>query len=164
MKSNYPLIFIFAIVTLFFTFKASAQPPQIDEDERQRWINELRNYKHDFITKELDLNKDQQRDFFAEYDQMEDKLNALNADTRELEQRALDDPDASDVELEATARAIFELKSEESKIELEYFEKFKEILNPKQLVRLKNTERKFTQQLVQHHRRLRHPDGPRRKQ
>lgn len=144
--------------------RSTAQPPQLDDEGRQKWMTELRNYKHEFMTKELDLSKEQQRDFFAEYDCMEDRLNSLNIDTRELEQRTLSNPEASEVELEATARALFNLKSEESKIELEYFDKFKNILTPKQLIRLKNTERKFTQQLVQHHRRLRNADGQRKKQ
>lgn len=164
MRSNASYIIILAVLISVGVIRSAAQPPQLDKDGRQRWMEELRNYKHEFMVKELDLSKEQQNEFFTEYDSMEDKLNSLNADTRELEQRVLADPDASDVELEATARALFDLKSEESKIELEYFEKFKNILTPKQLVRLKNTERKFTQQLVQHHRRLRKADDQRKKQ
>ncbi len=143
----------------------SAQPPQsTDEAGRQKWMTELRNFKHDFMIKELDIPADKQKEFFSAYDSMEDEISDLNAQTRSLEQKVLSDPDASDVELEAAARAQFELKSQESKIELEYYEKFKNILSPKQLIRIKNTERKFTQQLMQHHRRLRAGDGQRRKQ
>lgn len=145
--------------------RVSAQPPQpIDEDGRQKWMAELRNYKHDFLIKELDIPSDKQKEFFSEYDSMEDRINELNAQTRNLEQKVISDPDASDVEVEAAARAQFELKGEENKIELEYYEKFKEILTPKQLIRIKNAERKFTQQLMQHHRRLRGNDGPRKRQ
>lgn len=144
---------------------AAAQPPQInDEEGRQKWMAELRNYKHEFLAKELDLSADTQKEFFAEYDAMEDKINELNSQTRNLEQKVLSDPNASDVETEAAARAQFELKSEESKIELEYYDKFKDILTPKQLIRIKNAERKFTQQLVQHHRRLRGNEGARKRQ
>ena len=163
MKPSVRHLYFLAVIISISVVRADAQPPQLDDEGRQRWMTEIRNYKHDFFTKELELSEDQQRDFFAEYDQMEDRINKLNSETRELEEKTIDNPDASDVELEATARALFEIKGEESKIELEYFEKFKNILQPKQLVLIKNTERKFTQQLVQHHRRLRNTESKRRR-
>ncbi|MBP2690964.1 MAG: hypothetical protein J6B44_03980 [Muribaculaceae bacterium] len=163
MKPSLRHLYFLAVIISISVVRADAQPPQLDDEGRQRWMTEIRNYKHDFFTKELELSEDQQRDFFAEYDQMEDRINKLNSETRELEEKTIDNPDASDVELEATARALFEIKGEESKIELEYFEKFKNILQPKQLVLIKNTERKFTQQLVQHHRRLRSTESKRRR-
>lgn len=163
MKPSLRHLYFLAVIISISVVRADAQPPQLDDEGRQRWMTEIRNYKHDFFTKELELSEDQQRDFFAEYDQMEDRINKLNSETRELEEKTIDNPDASDVELEATARALFEIKGEESKIELEYFEKFKNILQPKQLVLIKNTERKFTQQLVQHHRRLRNTESKRRR-
>lgn len=163
MKPSLRHLYFLAVIISISVVRADAQPPQLDDEGRQRWMTEIRNYKHDFFTKELELSEDQQRDFFAEYDQMEDRINKLNSETRELEEKTIDNPDASDLELEATARALFEIKGEESKIELEYFEKFKNILQPKQLVLIKNTERKFTQQLVQHHRRLRSTESKRRR-
>ena len=163
MKPSLRHLYFLAVIISISVVRADAQPPQLDDEGRQRWMTEIRNYKHDFFTKELELSEDQQRDFFAEYDQMEDRINKLNSETRELEENTIDNPDASDVELEATARALFEIKGEESKIELEYFEKFKNILQPKQLILIKNTERKFTQQLVQHHRRLRNTESKRRR-
>ncbi len=140
-----------------------AQQSQPDEPDRQKWMTEMRNFKHDFLAKDLDLSKEQQQEFFASYDEMEDRINRLNAETRDLEQRVLADDDATDVELDAAARAVYQLKNEESKIELEYFDQFKKILRPQQLIRLKNAERKFTQQLMNHHRRLKNNDGGRRK-
>ena len=74
--------------------------------------------------------------------------------SRELERRTIDTPDASDTELEAAAQAVFDLKQKEGRIEAEYFEKFKEILTPRQLLKLKSAERKFAQYLMRHHRRL----------
>lgn len=136
---------------------------QADEADRLRWIREVRNYKHDFLARELELTEQQQKQFYTDYDAMEDRILEVNNSTRDLEQKVLDNPKASEVEQEAAARAIFELKSEEGKIELEYFEKFKETLAPAQLLRLKNAERRFTQQLMQHHRRLRKADAARKR-
>lgn len=122
--------------------------------DRQRWLGEMRNLKHEFIARDLDLSKDQQREFFPIYDSMEDEIAKLNSDTREAENRTAADADASDLALENTARTVFEQKRAEGQIEMTYFEKFKEILTPRQLLQLKNAERKFTQQLVSRHRRL----------
>lgn len=157
------LSFIFFVLAVSSLSPVYAQPSQPDESDRQKWMTEMRNFKHDFLAKDLDLSKEQQQDFFAAYDEMEDRINRLNAETRELEQSVLSDDNASDVELDAAARAVYQLKNEESKIELEYFDQFKKILQPKQLIRLKNAERKFTQQLMIHHRRLKNGEGGRRK-
>ncbi len=94
---------------------------------------------------------------------MEERIEKLNSDTRDLVQRTISDPAASDVELDAAARAVYQLKNEESNIELEYFDHFKKILQPRQLILLKNAERKFTRQLMIQHRRLKNADPERRK-
>lgn len=147
MKARLSLIFIMALCAATAMF--SQQP--LSSQDREKWLSEMRNYKHEFLTRELKLTPTQQQEFFPVYDQMEDELNQISTETRELEQKVNGNDDASDTECEACARAVFEQKSREGAIELQYFEKFKEILTPKQLLRLKNTERKFTQQLVKHH-------------
>lgn len=133
-----------------------AAQDRLSDSDRQRWPSELRTYKHDYLVKELDLTKDQQREFFPLYDKMEDEVERISSETRALEAKA-DNKDASDLEIENAARTVFEQKRAEGQIEMTYFEKFKEILSPRQLLRLKNAERKFTQQLVKHHRRMRSP-------
>ncbi|MDE6301424.1 MAG: hypothetical protein K2M19_06875 [Muribaculaceae bacterium] len=147
--------FLTSIVLLMVCSAASAQAPApVKQQDRARWIQEIRTYKHDFIAKELSLTKEQQRKFFPVYDQMEDEIERINMETRELESKA-DQPDASELELENAARTIFEQKRAEGQIEMTYFEKFKEILTPQQLIKMKNAERRFTQNLVNSHRRTR---------
>lgn len=146
-----------AALLLATAIPASAQQSQNqlpDPENREKYINEVRRYKHDFMAKDLDLSREQQREFFPVYDAMEDELMKVNDETRELERNTDANADATDTELEAAAQAIFSQKQREGEIELEYFDKFRKILNNRQLLRLKNTERKFTQQLVRHHRRL----------
>ena len=86
---------------------------------------------------------------------MDSKIMQINYETRELERSINEDKNASDTEIEAAAAAVFNQKEREGKIENEYFEKFKEVLTPRQLLRLKSAEKKFTQRLVRHHKRLR---------
>ncbi len=142
-----------ACLMLMIPLKASAQ--QMDESRRDKIFNELRSYKHDVIAKELSLSKEQQKEFFAVYDEMDDKLMQISAETRDLERKVSDDKNASDTEIEAAAAAVYSQKEREAKIEMEYYDRFKEILSPRQLLRLKGAEKTFTQQLVKHHRRLR---------
>lgn len=158
---NRALSFILFAVAVSVAAVSYAQQP--DENDRQKWISEVRNYKHEFLAKELDLTKSQQNDFFAAYDEMEDRIEKLNSETRDLVQQTVSNPEATDVELDAASRAIYQLKNEEGNIELEYFDRFKKILQPRQLIQLKNAERKFTQQLMIHHRRLKKANNDRRK-
>ena len=132
---------------------AVAQNQQLNNEDRDRYINEIRTYKHDFLTRDLNLSREQQREFFALYDEMDEKLQQLNNETRDLERQAESNSEASATELEAAARAVFEQTAKEGNIELEYFDKFAKVLTPRQLLKLKTSEKKFTQTLVRQHRR-----------
>lgn len=139
---------------LCYSVQAIAQMPVTDAD-RQRWLAEIRQYKHEFLIKELELTDEQQGSFFQLYDQMEDEIEQLNSQTRALQQQVEANDQATDLEVTNAARTIFELKRAEGQIEMTYFDRFAKILTPRQLLNLKAAERKFTQHLVNHHRRQR---------
>ena len=84
-----------------------------------------------------------------------DELERIYRETRNLESRTLRNDKSSDTECEAAARAVFEQKKNEAEIELQYFDKFKEILTPQQLLRLRSAERTFVQHVVNAHNRRR---------
>lgn len=128
--------------------------PHSPAPDRERFMAELKPYQHRFLAKDLNLTNEQARDFMAEYDKMNEALEQVAEETRALEKNTLENDKATDTELEAAAQAVFELKQKEARIELEYFEKFKEILSPRQLLQLKSSERRFTQSLIKHHRRM----------
>ena len=140
---------------------AKALAQQLNEDDRNRYVNQIRAYKHDFLAKELGLSKAQQDAFFELYDAMEDRTMDLGGEVRDLERKA-SAAGASDEEMAAAAIALYSQKMREGEIEMEYYEKFKETLTPAQLVALKSAERKFTQELMRQHRRLRGEKGARR--
>ena len=140
---------------------AKALAQQLNEDDRNRYVNQIRAYKHDFLAKELGLSKAQQDAFFELYDAMEDRTIDLGGEVRDLEKKA-SAAGASDEEMAAAAIALYSQKMREGAIEIEYYEKFKETLTPAQLVALKSAERKFTQELMRQHRRLRGEKGARR--
>lgn len=119
--------------------------------DRKEWFAKMRQHKHDFLTKELNLTKDQEAKFFAVYDAMEDELHKVNRDTRKLEKQVADNKAATDVEYDAASKAIIELKKKEAAIELKYFDKLKATISSKQLFLLKKAERKFTKNIMKEH-------------
>lgn len=149
------LRFQFLIVAFLLALTALAQQQPLNEADRSRVFSEMKTYKHRFLAKELKLDQEQQDKFFPVYDQMDEQLMQIASETRDLERAVNDNAEATDTEIEAAAAAVFSQKEKEGRIENEYFDKFKEILTPRQLLRLKSAEKKFTQKLVrQHHRRI----------
>ncbi len=116
-------------------------------------MKEVRNYKYEFFTKELELTKEQQSAFFPLYEEMEKELFNANKEAKDIEKKIAGDTSANDTEYEAAALAITKVSQKEGEIEMKYFEKFEKILNKKQLFLLKRAESKFTQQMLNHHRK-----------
>ena len=95
---------------MLFTSGAAAQQP-LNEAERDRVFSEIRAYKHKLIAKELDLDNEQEKLFFPVYDKMDDQLQQIGAETRDLERNVLENVEASDTEVEAAAAAIYSQNS-----------------------------------------------------
>ncbi len=131
---------------------AQQQPENLDVE---KVLAEIRPYKHDFFIKKLKLTKEQASEYLPLYDQMEDELMNINQEIRKLERTVLENPSATDEEIEAAARATFEQKQREAQTEMAYFEKFSNILTPRQLLQIKSVEKQFTQRLARTHRKMR---------
>lgn len=142
------------IVAMLLAVPGYAQDkPNID---RKEWFKELRQYKHKFLAKELELTKEQEEKFFPMYDEMDDAVWKVNREARGLE-RKIDKTQGkvSDLEYEKAAEAMYEAKGKEAAVEKQYFAKFKTVLSPKQLFKLKQAERKFMDKLMKEHSRAR---------
>lgn len=148
------LIVLTVLLTAFATAGAqNNRRGSMTDEQRQRALSEMRTYKHNMLVRELDLSKSQQAKFFDVYDQMDDELMTIADETRELTRRTLADADATDTEIAAASRAMFEQKKREAEVELKYYEKFEEILTPRQLLGLKTAERKIAMQMASYHAR-----------
>lgn len=151
MKRNYIIILILAFLAQFSTVNAQKAASKGD---RQKWFKEMREYKHSFLAKELELTEKQQEEFFPLYDAMESETHKANKDVRQIEKDLSDKGNnVTDSEYEKAAEALFKLKSKEADIEMSYFEKFKNVLTKKQLFQLKGAEWKFTRKIMNHHKR-----------
>ncbi len=133
---------------------ASWAAPQ-NRGEREQWMTEMRQYKRIYLTKELELTREQQTKFYPLYEEMEDQEAKINDDARSMERRVADLPNASDLEYEKATEAMFDAAVRSAQLEREYMDKFKEILSSKQLFRLKAVERQFNREIMRQHHRLR---------
>lgn len=141
-----------ALIILLITPVLSAQNDKGASDKgRQRWFKEMRQYKHDFLVKELDMTQEQQDRFFPLYDKMESEKHAIDKQTRQLERDIIAKGEqATDLEYEKAAEAAYELDGKKNAIEMRYFKEYKSILSKKQLFKLKCAERKFTRNIMLH--------------
>ncbi|MCM1110683.1 MAG: hypothetical protein NC336_05710 [Clostridium sp.] len=141
------------LLMLLFAPAASAQSDGHGKGDRQRWMKEMRQYKMEYLTRQLELTDDQRQEFSTLYQQMDTEIDNANRDTRrmvrDVEKKG---SSATALEQEKAAEAMFELKGKEGEIEMKYFPKFKKILKPAQLLKLKKAEQDFTRELMKHNR------------
>lgn len=124
-------------------------------DDREQWMTEMRQYKRIYMTKELELSREQQTKFYPLYEEMEDAVAKVTDESRAMERRVAEMDSPSDLEYEKATEAMFDADVRSAQIEREYMDKFKTILSKKQLFRLKAVERQFTREMMRQHQRLR---------
>lgn len=152
------LTLIFAILVAFSVQTIVAQPQcpppggPHDPEKREQWFKEMRQKKHEFLIKELDLAPSQQEQFFAVYDRMETELMKLGEATRQTEMEVAKKSDPTEADYDRATNELFELKGREYQIEKEAKEKLSKILTKRQLFKLKGAERKFVRALMKNHR------------
>lgn len=153
MKRKNILLLLIAAIIFAMPGYATDNKKNID---RKEWFKELRQYKHSFLAKELDLTKEQEAKFFPMYDEMDDAMFKVNREARVMEKKITKSSEkVSDLEYEKAAEAMYEVKGKEAAIEKQYFTKFKTVLTPKQLFELKQAERRFTDKLMKEHSKAR---------
>ncbi len=147
------IISILALIAI--ALPVVAQKPA-DDAEREQWFKEVREYKHQFLAKELQLSKEQQKKFFTIYDEMEDENTRIANDAKREEEAVVAKGEkATDADYERASEVLYDQKVKEGEVEKTYMKKFQNVLSKKQLFQLKGAERKFTRDLMKHHRRLR---------
>lgn len=148
------LILIVTIVfsTLSYVSEISAHPQEPTARQREQWFTEMRRYKADFIAKELELTEDQKEKFVPLYEEMDERMAKVGEEARKMEKSVNKKGEkATNEDYEKAAELLYNSKSREAAIEMEYYDKFKLILTKKQLFNLKGAERKFTRQLMDNH-------------
>lgn len=148
------------LIALLFTLLSASSvfaDNQKPRSERKQWMKEMRQFKHEFLIKELELTSEQQPQFFEVYDRMNEEIHALEKQTRQMERNIREKGnDVTDLEYEKAAEACCELPGKRNAITMRYFNEYKNILTKKQLFLLNCAERKFTNTIM-HHRKNQAP-------
>lgn len=129
------------ILIIVATLTANAQ-------DRSKWVNEMLEAKHQMLIEEVGLTPTQQEQFMPLYEAMEKEIYTTNRDARTLAASVEKKKAPSDSEYKQAAEALSRVKVREGEIEAKYFEKFSKILSKRQLFLLKQTENKFTRNML----------------
>lgn len=141
---------IVSFFVLLCTFVAFSTTAQDKSSQRRQWMNEMKKAKVEFMIQELDITSEQKEKFVELYNAFENELHKLRHDTRALEKSVSSKKEASDLELTKVSEAMFEFKSKEGEITNRYYDKFKQILTPRQLFEFQKAEAKWMKQLMKH--------------
>lgn len=142
------LLFLLFIPALLCNAQGPGQKPS--KAQTDRWFNEMRAYKTEFIAKSLELTPEQKEKFVPVYNAMNSELDKIARETRNLERSVSKNDHPSDLEYEKATEALFELRSREGDIDRKYYPQLREILSKKQLFKLKSAERRFGRHLMKH--------------
>lgn len=132
----------------------NAETPDNKPQQENKWMNEVRNFKHSFLIKETEMTEEQSKEFIPLYTEMENKIYQANRDARKMEQDiSRSQQEISEDEYLATATALSQVKAKEAEIENHYFTLFSNILSKKQLFLLKRAENRFAFEMLSHNKR-----------
>lgn len=147
MKRSFIIVVILSLAAL----SVSAQQRGRQKPDREKWFQELREWKHQFLIKEVELTEEQQPKFFAVYDAMQNEILAIHNGTRNMEKKLSLNKQASDLEYEKMAEALIEVKIKEGEIQKRYLDKMKTVISSRQLYKLQVAEKKFIRMLNRQH-------------
>lgn len=139
-----------ALILLLAIISVAAQD---NAQKRHQWMREMQKAKQEFMAKELNLTEHQNEQLKAIVAAMENELGKLRRDTRTMEKAVESKTDASDLEYEKAAEAMFEHKGKEAEIEMRYYHQLAKILTPRQLFLYKKAEMKWMKTLMKHRRK-----------
>lgn len=149
------ILTLFAFFSISLLASVTSWGASQDSEAREQWMTEIRQYKRVYMSKELDLTREQQHKFHPLYEEMTDQIAKVNDDARVMERRVAELSNATDLEYEKATEAIYDAAVRSAEIERDYMGKFKEILSNQQLFRLKSVERQFNREMMKQHHRLR---------
>ena len=135
---------VLAIVIMVLAITAA----MAQNNGRTKFATDMYQAKHEMIIEELGLTPTQQKQFMPLYEQMEREIYQVNRNARALASEVEKKKNPSDKDYEAAASALSRTRMQEGEIEAKYFDKFSKILSKKQLFQLKQTELKFTREMI----------------
>lgn len=143
-------IFLSLIILALGVMPAVAQKNGPKHQNRKEWMAKMREVKHEFMAKELQLTDAQKTPFFEIYDKCENARHSVEHEAREKEKAIEKKGDAAtDAELDAIINDQFTMEERLGKVDQQYLPQFRKVLTRRQLARLKHAERKFMRKLME---------------
>ncbi|MCM1292848.1 MAG: hypothetical protein NC230_04635 [Bacteroides sp.] len=140
----------FLIMTLIVGSALSASAQKPGDKKHSQWIKEMNQAKLEFMINQLNIREDQKEKFTEIYNDMQDEINKLRKETISLKKTISAKKNATDLEYEKAAEAMFEFKKKEGAIEYKYYEKLKSVLSPQQMFEYKTAEQTWMKRLMKH--------------
>lgn len=160
----FKLVLIAVVMALPAVAQNRDGKPKGGKENFEKWLKEVREFKHKFMVKELGLKDNQKEEFFKIMDRMEDECGEVNRNAREMEHEIREKGDkATETDYEKASQILFEQKQKEAAIEMNAYKEFKKVLTPEQLFKLKNADWKFSRGLMDKHKRLKAGEEPHHK-
>lgn len=130
--------------------KAGAQELKHERKrDRQEWFQKMKEFKHAYLIKELDLSKKQAEDFFQVYDAMEKERFDAERKVREMERKIIKaGAGATDEEIDQCIAEQYKLNRTMADIDARYESSFRKMLTRRQLMKLPHVEREFQRVLI----------------
>lgn len=145
--------YILTIIAALLVAAGAMAQNKPDKAKRDQWNREMQQAKLEFMAKELKISDAQKDKFNQTYNAMQAELNKLRTETHAMTKAVEKKADATDLEYEKAAEAMFEFKQKEGAIEMKYYPEFRKILSKEQLFHLKKAENKWTKELMKHRKR-----------
>lgn len=122
--------------------------------QNNKWMAEVRSFKHSFLVKETEMTDEQSKEFLPLYTEMEEKVYQANREARNLEQDiTMSQDNTDDDKYLIAATALSQVKTKEAEIENHYFQLFSKILTSKQMFLLKRAENRFAVEMLNHNKK-----------
>lgn len=138
-------LLIILLLTFCACLPAAAQKKTDGNFEKQR--KELLDFKVKYLVQEIDVPADKRAEFESTYRQMEQERHVLFSNIH-AKAKALSKA-SSDAEVLAVTDLIAGAKQKEGAIESKYYQIFKKMLTPRQLLNMKRSEDRFNRKVMQ---------------
>jgi hypothetical protein len=136
----------FALALVLISSTALAQPPQGGPKSKKEKIEQL---KIAFITKELDLSKEEAEKFWPVYNEMADELKEEKKSRRTLSKDLKENYEAlSEADVKKKTLDILDSEIKEAELKKEYTEKIADIIGFKKATKLLSLEQRFKRELL----------------
>lgn len=154
------IIRLFLIMMLLMPAASAGAQAQKREQRRDRteWMQKMKEFKHAYLVRELDLSEKQSEDFFKVYDAREEERFEAERRVRRLEREiARKGQEATEEELDRCITEQHRLNRTLADIDAKYESTLRKVLTKRQLVRLPHIERDFQRKLMEQRRECRPP-------